>query len=552
MSQDVVETDGLTEPDPDIIARIAELHRLHNEAWSQHDLERAYTAAKEEHELSRAIDFKKGIALGLLNMSRCLGEFAQYELAISYMEEAREYYREVGNEATILNNLSTIRRLMGDCSQAISLLREALTMVSEESDPQLFTMLQSNLGGAYLETGDYDNALRYCSTAVELTRNHRLPDLELSALKNLTTIFHTRSEHETARSFGYQVLALAEERGNIRIMGMMLVNLCGTLCELKEFGQALELGRRGLVINRDRGDRNLEAQSLHNIGRACKGMQQFDEARSCFEQSLHIFREVGARSQEFYPLHSIGEILSLQGDMQGGIAYCTEALKVAEEIDSPPQTEVAHRTLYQIFKEAGDMTNALRHFEIAVEMERTAINSATEKQLNELRVQHETEQSKKESELQRLRAEQLQQQLERKNAELAAQALSLARQAELLGAFRNDLRTIVRKSNDPAMGMKAVKEKLEELPCESIDWTKFEAEFQVAHPEFRNKLLERYPTLTKMEIKICSMLKLRLTSSDIATLFCLSDRSVESHRYNIRRKLGISSRENIHDLLAGI
>src|SRR6185295_13851353 len=110
--------------------------------------------------------------------------------------------------------------------------------------------------------------------------------------------------------------------------------------------------------------------------------------------------------------------------------------------------------------------------------------------------------------------------------ELASTAMHLAKQTEMLGRFRNDLRGIMRESSDLKSIVNGFKDKLKELPCEAIDWSKFEREFQQSHPDFQSKLTERYPTLSQMEVKICSLLKLKLTSLDIAQLLCLSERTV--------------------------
>jgi DNA-binding CsgD family transcriptional regulator len=151
-----------------------------------------------------------------------------------------------------------------------------------------------------------------------------------------------------------------------------------------------------------------------------------------------------------------------------------------------------------------------------------------------------------------LRTQLLEVQLDRQRSELAAQAMHLAKQTEMLGDFRNDLRAIMRDGGDPLLTVKQIKEKLKELPCEAIDWTKFDAEFRQTYPEFQSKLLQRYPELTGMEMKICALLKLKLTSADIAKLLCLSERSVEGHRLRIRKKMGLAQGEHVHEVLAGI
>jgi DNA-binding CsgD family transcriptional regulator len=130
--------------------------------------------------------------------------------------------------------------------------------------------------------------------------------------------------------------------------------------------------------------------------------------------------------------------------------------------------------------------------------------------------------------------------------------MNMAKQTEMLGEFRNDLRSIMHNASDPLTIVKQFNEKLKDLPSESIDWTKFEAEFRQTYPEFQSKLVQRYPELTGMELKVCALLKLKLTSADIAKLLCLSERSVEGHRLRIRRKMGLSQGEDVHTVLAGI
>ena len=151
-----------------------------------------------------------------------------------------------------------------------------------------------------------------------------------------------------------------------------------------------------------------------------------------------------------------------------------------------------------------------------------------------------------------LHAQLLEVRLDRQRAELASQAMSLARQTEMLGTFRNDLRAIMHRSSDPLLIVRQVTEKLKTLPCEAIDWARFDAEFRQTYPEFQSKLLERYPEMTGMELKICALLKLKLISTDIAKLLCLSERSVEGHRLRIRRKMGLAHGEDAHTVLAGI
>ena len=60
---------------------------------------------------------------------------------------------------------------------------------------------------------------------------------------------------------------------------------------------------------------------------------------------------------------------------------------------------------------------------------------------------------------------------------------------------------------------------------------------------FGRKLTEKGAKLTSREVEVCGMIKNGLTSKEIAGLLNISLRTVETHRINIRNKLGIVKKD---------
>ncbi len=60
---------------------------------------------------------------------------------------------------------------------------------------------------------------------------------------------------------------------------------------------------------------------------------------------------------------------------------------------------------------------------------------------------------------------------------------------------------------------------------------------------FGTKLTEKGAKLTSRELEICNMVKNGLTNKEMARLLNISQGTIERHRYNIRRKLGIVNKE---------
>jgi len=64
-------------------------------------------------------------------------------------------------------------------------------------------------------------------------------------------------------------------------------------------------------------------------------------------------------------------------------------------------------------------------------------------------------------------------------------------------------------------------------------------DFRNRHPHFYPGLQEKCPALTDTQLLICAMIRDNFLSHEIASTRKTSERTVESHRRNIRKKLGL-------------
>jgi AraC family transcriptional regulator, chitin signaling transcriptional activator len=61
-----------------------------------------------------------------------------------------------------------------------------------------------------------------------------------------------------------------------------------------------------------------------------------------------------------------------------------------------------------------------------------------------------------------------------------------------------------------------------------------------------------YPDITRQEVIIAILLRAGLSSRTIATRMNTSLRTIENHRYNIRKKVGLSTNEDIAEFMRGL
>jgi DNA-binding CsgD family transcriptional regulator len=76
-------------------------------------------------------------------------------------------------------------------------------------------------------------------------------------------------------------------------------------------------------------------------------------------------------------------------------------------------------------------------------------------------------------------------------------------------------------------------------------WDEFEKVFKNIHSVFYKKLLEICPDISASEIKIAALLKLNLSTKEIAAITYKSEGGIKTTRYRLRQKLNLSSDEKL-------
>jgi DNA-binding CsgD family transcriptional regulator len=77
----------------------------------------------------------------------------------------------------------------------------------------------------------------------------------------------------------------------------------------------------------------------------------------------------------------------------------------------------------------------------------------------------------------------------------------------------------------------------------------FDNLFRQMHHEFYDRLLEACPQLSKAELQVCALLRLNLSSKDIAQIISLTPASIDVTRSRIRKKLGLEPSMNLTNYL---
>ncbi|WP_232778355.1 helix-turn-helix and ligand-binding sensor domain-containing protein [Salegentibacter sediminis] len=150
--------------------------------------------------------------------------------------------------------------------------------------------------------------------------------------------------------------------------------------------------------------------------------------------------------------------------------------------------------------------------------------------------------------LNQLEKERLMNEITLKRKELANTTMVAAKKNEVLMEIQGELNKDKSKFSNQ-FRLKHIMNKINRAIKNKDEWQVFETNFNEVHEDFFKDLLETYPQLTNKDLKLCSYLKMNLTSKEIAPLMGISVRGVEVHRYRLRKKMGLDKKENLTNFL---
>ena len=150
--------------------------------------------------------------------------------------------------------------------------------------------------------------------------------------------------------------------------------------------------------------------------------------------------------------------------------------------------------------------------------------------------------------LNNLEKERLLDEITLKRKELANTTMIAAKKNEVLMEIQGELTKDKGKFTDQFQ-LKRIINKINGAVKNEDEWQVFETNFTELHEDFFRMLLKIYPQLSNKDLKLCSYLKMNLSSKEIAPLMGISVRGVEVHRYRLRKKMDLDSKENLTSFL---
>jgi len=362
-------------------------------------------------------------------------------------------------------------------------------------------------------------------------------------------------------------------------------NNIGTLYLNNDIDSSLIYYNKAFAIAEKLKDDDLYSYVYTNLGRGNLLKGNPDIAIKNFKKAIEISKLDGVESDNAWIYYSIAEYYLQEQKPDSAIIYADKSLNLLKNVSYSFGKLEAIQLMYKSHLLKNDFEKASSYFEDfnairdSLNIEEKAVNveklklAQEYKTKEQIRVLKESKQQFKyliiglslvsgllvlalllirsrnklvnarlEKDLVEAKQKELNSHLELKNKELIAKAMMEIHRTEIIEEILKDLKHIKLKAvkKETQQAIDYILKRLVRDTNSNI-WDEFETRFEQVYESFYKTLNEKHPDLTSRDKKLCALLKLNLTSKEIAQLTGQTFKSVENARTRLRKKLNLTN-----------
>ena len=536
-----------------------------------------YTEAKKYQTIAlkqfHKIDYDYGIAvanerLGVINMIK-----NQFIIALKHFYNALTINQKLKlkHETGIsLYHIGLIKLYLGDYEGAVNFILKSLKIWDERHE--IANQWNSNelIGNVYIKMGNYKQALKYHRIALHIRQERMLSDIKRNGNDSLSP--------------------------NIKLgLAYSYNNIAEVYLNLKQYDSAYYYAIKGLKIKTEKtsiASRNDVANSQSNLGNIYCALKKYDSAELMLQKAAQTYKATQNKSAYAGAMYGLG-ILNLHLKNYGAAKTSfLKGLSAARQVGDKYDVEKGYKHLSDLYASLQDYKSAFKYHQLYSQKKDSILNVENQNKIDELQIKYQIDKKeqrinnqaieirqkqkqvlllvligillailliftiiffsilkRQKEKMLRQKNENLQKELELKNKDLVFNVSKILTKNQVINKVAKQL--MDKSENFKLSNRKLIKDIVRELnrSMDENGWHEFEIRFTQVHESFYAKLDQEFPDLTKTERKLCALLKLGMSSKEIATITLIRPESVDTARSRLRKKLGLSTDDSLSGFL---
>jgi adenylate cyclase len=310
--------------------------------------------------------YKKGAAECHYNLGIAYFNQSNFTAALDHLHKAGDYYSGLHMKkqmAESLNASGVVNKSKGSMDGSLDAHMKALKIFEEIDDKKGMASANNNLGVLYKVQGEFNKALQYFEKALEINNKAK----------------------ETA--------------GLITVLG----NIANIHRQTGNDSKAIEYNKKALEIAEETGDKKNLSLITNNIGLVYEKQGKYDDALKYFMKSVMLKESIGDTKGIASTYSNIGNLYRAKGDQNNAVKYQKIALDLIANSNAKPLEKDIYKEISQSYAKVGDYEEAYKNHLKFFQLHDELFSQEARNRLNELVTGYETEKSRREAEIFKLR-----------------------------------------------------------------------------------------------------------------------------------------------------
>lgn len=466
---------------------------------------------------------------------------------------------------------------LGDMDKALRLYRDAMKRAKSLSDERSLALFCNEVFGIYYSARQYSNAEDLLLRALEININLKDSSNIRNNYNNLGLISYNQKKYKEAFCYMDEALRYTP-KGDRLGRSLVYTNRAEVFCGLGDYARAdVELSKashlqKGLRFNSD------ILQTMLNTAYVKAMLGKNDDARHMVKL-IHTCLPKTPLTVQTRSYRQLTDISFILGDSIEALHNILKYEETGDSVWNDNSDEQLRQLLVAYDSER--LKNQNSRLEASVDIYRTIASRRTlmvfvvavflvilavlivllllriraDRRKNRLiNLQRDRLLLYEQREHERQQRE-MTNQLDSKNRQLTTYTIDLASISEFHSKLCDELTEVrdemAKNKNFDKSRLNAIIHALRHYEDKPVS-EDFRVYFDEVHPDFLNRLSQRYPNLSKIDLRLCAYLHIGMSTKEISALTYREVRSVESSRHRLRKKLGVPLGMSIQEFLADI
>jgi tetratricopeptide (TPR) repeat protein len=576
--------------------KLSALHQLFL-SYLNNDPAKAGEYAKEQLFYADSIGDLLGIGLAHYNFGVLANNRNQFDSAAYWYKKALGFFEEADNpEKIILVNygLAILAYYDGDYQAALDLLEDnvSLTLQSQSDSSKLGDEFQL-MGLIHMRKGNLNISLSETLRALRIFQNAGNHIGVADAYNSLGAIESSLGNFKKSIDYNLLSLKIYQDRNDKIFEAQALNDIGNNYFYLKQYDEAVSHLMQSTELSRQLEFKDLEATAYTNLGKTYTAQKEFSKAIEILLKGLKLVEKTETPIKIVEICNALGQSYHGLQDYEKAIRYFDRAVALAGQNSSLEALSQAYLNRSVSNESLMNVSKAFHDYKKYAEIKDSMLTAAKSQQIEELRAIFELETKDNEIHIQQTAIRLLEQEaqitslqkillvsglislvlvagfgwyafrekikknelvrkqmdaaLHYKSRELTTQALHLAKKNETLVNLKEiALRS---KETDSTEGYHRLIQTISSDLREDRGWHTFVGFFEEVHPDFFSRVAATCPGLSPNDYRLMALIKMNLSSKEIANILCISIPGIKKARQRLRKKLGIESGDSLEEAI---